>query len=203
MRLFRLVSPFVILVGFLFSSARATSVIAPTFAELVAEADTIVRGTVTHVEARSVTTTRGPAVYTYVTLAIEQCAKGTAPQTLTLTLLGGTSGAQTLSIAGMPQFAIGDREIVFVQRNGRQLCPLVGFYHGRYRILKDPATQRDYVARDNRTPLTGTGDVSLPLLDASRIPAAHRTSTVALGPDEFLAQVRTQLDSLPPHVRVP
>jgi hypothetical protein len=182
-------------------AARATSVIAPTFAELVAEADCIVRGTVTAIETRTISTPRGPAVHTLVTLTVEECAKGTAPRQLTLTLLGGVSGARRTVIAGMPQFQVGDREILFIQGNGRQFCPMVGLYHGRYRVLTDGATGRDYVARDNHLPLTATAEVSLPLLDPARVAAAARSPAAALAPADFLAHVRTQHELL--HARAP
>ena len=188
MNIFRLLALTLLLV----SGAHATSVLAPTFAELVAEADCVVRGTVTAVEVRSVATPRGPAVRTFVTLAVEECAKGTAPQQLTLTLAGGKLGPKSTAIAGMPQFQVGDREILFVQGNGRQYCPLVALYHGRYRVLADAATGRDYVARDNSVPLTATSEVSLPLLDPARIAAVVRTPAAALAPTDFLALVRTQ-----------
>jgi hypothetical protein len=172
---------------------HATSVVAPSFAELVAEADCIVRGTVTAVEVRSVETPRGPAVRTFVTLAIAECAKGTAPQQLTLTLAGGTLGPKTTAVAGLPQFHVGDREILFVQGNGRQFCPLVGLHHGRYRVLTDATTRRDYVARDNGVPLTATSEVSLPALDPARMTGATRSAADGLAPNDFLARVRTQL----------
>ena len=191
MNFFRLLALAVLLV----SGAHATSVLAPTFAELVAEADCVVRGTVTAVEVRSVATPRGSAVRTFVTLAVEECAKGTAPQQLTLTLAGGKLGAKSSVITGMPQFQVGDREILFVQGNGRQFCPLVALDHGRYRVLSDPATSRDYVARDNSVPLTTTSEVSLPLLDPSRSTAVVRTPAAALAPADFLALVRTQFRS--------
>ena len=183
------------------SVAHATSVVAPTFAELVAEADCVVRGTVTAVEVRSVATTRGNALRTLVTLDIQECAKGTAPRQLTLTLAGGTLGGKSTAIAGMPQFQVGDREILFVQGNGRQFCPMVGLYHGRYRVLAEAATGRDYVARDNGVPLTATSEVSLPLLDPVRIPAVTRSPAAALAPADFLTHVRTQLQS--PNARLP
>ena len=191
MNFFRLLALAVLLV----SGAHATSVLAPTFAELVAEADCVVRGTVTAVEVRSVATPRGSAIRTFVTLAVAECAKGTAPQQLTLTLAGGKLGAKSSVITGMPQFQVGDREILFVQGNGRQFCPLVALDHGRYRVLSDPATSRDYVARDNGVPLTTTSEVSLPLLDPSRIAAVVRTPAAALAPADFLALVRTQFRS--------
>lgn len=192
MNLIRLAGACAVLAGV----AHATSVIAPTFPELVAEADCIVRGTVTAVEARAVATPRGHTIHTLVTLTVDECAKGTAPRQLTLTLLGGAIGSKSAVVAGMPQFRVGDREILFVQGNGRQFCPMVGLYHGRYRVLTDEATGRDYVARDNRVPLTGTGDVGLPMLDPARVAAAVRSPSSALGPADFLAHIRTQQTQL-------
>lgn len=173
--------------------ACATTVIPPTFPELVAEADCIVRGTVMAIAVRSVDTPRGPVPRTFVTLNVEECLKGSAPREFTLTLAGGTLGGKSTMIAGMPQFQIGDREILFVQGNGRLFCPLVGFFHGRYRVLTDATTGRDYVARHNRAPLTATADVGLPMLDPARLPAVARPAAAALTPAAFLAQVRAEL----------
>lgn len=175
----------------------ATTVVAPTFPELVAEADCIVRGTVTAVEVRAVSTPGGSVIRTFVTIAVEECVKGSAPQELTLTLAGGRLGQKGALVAGMPEFKIGDREILFVQGNGRLFCPLVGFYHGRYRVLTDTATGRDHVARNNRTPLTATTEVGLPMLDPARLPALSRPVAAALTPAAFLAQVRAQ--QIPAH----
>ncbi len=177
----------------LIGPARATTVIPPSFPELVAEAECIVRGTVTAVEARAVPTPRGEAIHTFVTVAVEECLKGAAPRTLTLTLAGGTLGEKRAAIAGMPQFKAGDREILFVQGNGRQLCPLVGFFHGRYRVLTDATTGRDYVARSNGLPLTSIAEVGSSLPDPARLPAVARAASAGLTPAEFLAQVRTEL----------
>lgn len=181
-------------------TARATTVIPPTFPELVAEAELIVRGTILAVESRSVATPQGPAIHTFVTIAVEEILKGNAPARLTLTLAGGTLGGKSARIAGVPQFQPGDREILFVQGNGRSFCPLVGLGHGRYRVLSDAATGRDYIARDNRVPLASTGQVGLPLPDPARLAAVARAAPGGLAPADFVAQIRAQHQS--PHVLV-
>lgn len=191
----------VLLCAVLAQAARATTVIPPTFPELVAEADCIVRGTVTAVEVRAVATPRGPVPRTFVTLTVEECLKGSAPRELTLTLAGGTLGEKRPMVAGMPQFQIGHREILFVQGNGRQFCPLVGFYHGRYRVLTDATTGRDYVARENRVPLTATAEVGLPMLDPARIGVVARAAAAGLAPAEFAARIRMQQLASDVHAR--
>jgi hypothetical protein len=189
------------------SLLRATTVVAPTFAELVSEADTIFRGKVTAVQARRVAATDagGPLIKTFVTFIVERVLKGTAPQEVTLEFLGGTVGADSLVVTGMPKFSPGAREIVFVQRNGVQFCPLVAMRHGRYRILRDEAAAREVMARDNGLPLTDPAEVLLPL-DGLPVPvrAANASSAAAraLGPAEFEAAItaeagRTSLRTTP------
>jgi hypothetical protein len=105
-----------------------------------------------------------------------------------LVFLGGVIGTDSLEIPGMPKFKIGDREIVFVARNGTTYCPLIGAGHGRYRVLRDPATQRDYIARENRTPLESTEEIVLPLgapTAAARLKSVNR----ALSTEAFEASV--------------
>ncbi len=177
--------------------ARATSVIAPTFAELVDEADAIYRATVTAVEARAATAPDGRAVIkTYVTLAIARTLKGEVRSAVTLEFLGGSAGGRTLAIRGMPTFAVGTEDFVFVQRNGTQFCPLVAMMHGRYRVARDPVTAAAYVARDNGQPLGDLAEIgqSLAALPAP-VPAARAASAraAALSPGAFEAGILGEL----------
>jgi hypothetical protein len=171
-------------------AARALSVIPPTFAELVAESESIVRGEVTAIRSAYDDSSPGRPIRTYVTFRVARTLKGPAPagDSVTLIFLGGTVGADSLSVPGMPTFKLGDREIVFVARNGKTYCPLIAAGHGRYRILRDAATQRDYVARENRTPLEDPAEVVLPLV-ASEVVARLKSPARALSPEEFEARI--------------
>ncbi|HEY1108252.1 MAG TPA: hypothetical protein VGE76_06460 [Opitutaceae bacterium] len=181
--------------------ARATTVVPPSFSELVGKADAIHRGTVTAVEARRVATPDGQGTFikTFVTVVIERTLKGAKTSEVTLEFLGGTVGEDSMLVQGMPTFSIGDREFVFVQKNGVQFCPLVAMMHGRYRVLRDEATAKEFVARDNRTPLTDTVEVGLPL---SALPPSVRAATAAdsvaraLTPAAFEAGITAELDRL-------
>lgn len=173
--------------------ARATSVIPPSFPELVAEAEAIYRGSVTASEARRVAAPDGTSVIkTFVTFAVDRVLKGTARDQVVLEFLGGTVGDETLTISGVPTFNLGDREIVFVRRNGQVFCPLVGVMHGRYRVLRDEGERRDFVARENRAPLTEVADVALPMTE---VPAALRAAARAraLAPADFEARIATEV----------
>lgn len=142
--------------------ALATSVAPPTFAELIAESQLIVRARVQAVRAAWVDSPQGRVIKTYVTVSVLRPLKGPAPTELTLELLGGEIDGHGMQVAGMPRFEVGRTEFLFISGNGVRFCPLVGMMHGRYRILTDPDSARDYVARDDRIPLESVHDVQLP-----------------------------------------
>lgn len=178
-------------------AARATSVIAPTFAELVDEADAIYRATVTAVEARPATAPDGRAIIkTYVTFAVARTLKGDARSVVTLEFLGGSAGGRTLTVRGMPTFTVGTEDFVFVQRNGTQFCPLVAMMHGRYRVARDPATAAAYIARDNGQPLGDLAELgqSVAALPAPILAArAASARAAALSPAAFEAGILGEL----------
>jgi hypothetical protein len=181
-------------------AARATSVLAPTFAELVAESDSIVRGTVTAVRSETFDSPQGRGIHTFVTLRVERALKGTPGDSVTLRLLGGTVGPRTLRVVGLPSFAVGQRQLVFFAHNGQTLCPLIGAGHGRYHVVTDPATRRDYIARDNTVPLTSTDEIPLPLAGpaVATVTARVKSASAALTLASFETQIADTLDRATP-----
>lgn len=190
-------------------TARATSVVPPRFDELVAEAELIVRATPIARETRRETAPDGTAILrTYVTLAVERTLKGPAAERLTLAFLGGELGDEAMTVRGVPRLEPGATDYVFIAGNGRVFCPLVGLGHGRFRVLRDGANGREYLARENHEPLTDPGEVGLPL-DAV-IPAlpllaarAGERRARALSPTAFEAAVSAELQrgAVPVHPR--
>jgi len=173
-------------------AARATSVIAPSFPELVQESQLIVRGTVTSVRCAWVDTTQGRAIKTFVTFAVQKCLKGDAPAELVLQFLGGEIDGQGMRVEGMPRFAAGQAEILFIADNGVQFCPLVGLMHGRYRVLTEATTARAYIARDDGVPLESADEVQLPQGAGT---AANRTkrAAAALTPEAFEQKIAAEV----------
>ncbi len=114
--------------------ARATSVIAPSFEDLVAKADCIFTGNVTGLRSEWTGDGEKRRIVTYVTFNVVRVLKGEAASPFTLRVLGGTVGTETLEVADAPVFRIGEREVLFVHDNGRQFIPLVGIMHGQYRV---------------------------------------------------------------------
>src|ERR1044072_8926616 len=120
-------------------SVRATTVIPPTFDQLVTDAEFIFEGTVT--ETRSQWTGAGADrhIMTNVTFQIEDAIKGAPGKSYTIQMLGGTVEDETMEVSDAPRFKVGDRDILFVEHNGTQFVPLVGIMHGRFHVQTDAA----------------------------------------------------------------
>jgi hypothetical protein len=131
----------------------ATTVIPPSFDDLVSRAEMIIQGSVTDV--RSEWTGEGAQrhIMSYVTVKVEDAIKGNPGATVTLQMLGGTVGAETMQVSDAPKFKVGDRDILFVENNGTQFIPLVGIMHGRFRVKKDE-TGRDAVFTNEGSPVS-------------------------------------------------
>jgi hypothetical protein len=157
--------------------ASSTTVSEPTFDELVLRAESVVVARVVSTRSAWVDSRSGRSIVTDVTVAIEQTIKG--PE-----FLGGTVGDDTLRVEGIPQFEVGDRDVLFVNEAGRPASPLVGFMYGRFRIMRDPRTGADMVRTHDGRPLASTEDVGNAKPPARVAPA--RTLTLA----DFIGAIR-------------
>ena len=122
-----------------FSQVQATTVIAPTFDQLVDEAEVIFQGKVTAVHSQWTGEGAQRVIVTLVTFNVEEAMKGNPGQSYTVRMLGGTVNGETIEIADAPKFNVGDRDILFVEHNGSQFIPLVGIMHGRFHVQRDQA----------------------------------------------------------------
>lgn len=118
---------------------QATTVIAPTFDELVDQAEVIFQGNVTDVKSMWAGEGGQRHIVSFVTFQIEDGLKGNPGQSYTIRMLGGTVDGETMEISDAPKFAVGDKDILFVQNNGSQFIPLVGIMHGRFHVQHDQA----------------------------------------------------------------
>lgn len=171
--------------------AHATSVVPPKFTELVAEAQVIVRAKVTQVACVWVDTPQGRVIKTNVTLTVARVIKGTADKEMTLQFLGGEIDDQVMRVAGMPQFTVGQTDIVFITGNGVRFCPLVGMMHGRYRVKTDASTQREFIARDDGVPLEDVSEVQLQQ-NVSSVVTRSKSAAAALTPEVFEEKIKEE-----------
>jgi hypothetical protein len=118
------------------SVAGTTTVIPPTFDALVSGANSVFVGEVMAVRSRWITSPRGRAIMTDVTFRVEDVWKGTVGAVTMLEFMGGTVDGMTMEVVGMPQFEVGQRNVLFVSGE-RSVSPLVGFMYGRMKVERD------------------------------------------------------------------
>ena len=165
-------------------AAQATTVIPPTFDQLVSQAQVIFQGTVTDVRSQWAGEGGQRHIVTFVTFKVEDTLKGTAGATYSIRLLGGTVDGETMEVTDTPKFKVGDRDILFVENNGSQFVPLVGIMNGRFRIQPDQQTGHDIVATGEHAPLHDVAQLGTGI---------HPAGGVALSPEEFKSAIRTKL----------
>ena len=177
-----LVFPILFSLGFV---ANATTVIPPTFDELVSRAEVIFEGEVTGMQSQWIGEGAQHRIVTFVTFKVADAYKGSPGASYSIRMLGGTVDGQTMEVTDSPKFKVGDRDVLFVENNGRQFIPLVGIQHGRFRVEKDQ-TGRD-------TLLTGDGQ---PLADVSQLGGDEKTvarSKAALSLNDFKAAIQNRM----------
>ena len=140
-------------------AATPTSVVAPTFDELVARSESVVVAQVVATRSTWVDSRAGRAIVTDVTFSIERTLKGPVYAARSLEFLGGTVADDTLHVTGLPEFHVGDRDVLFIKDSGRPVSPIVGFMYGRFRIVRDTRTGAEMVRTHDGRPLASVEEV--------------------------------------------
>lgn len=173
----------------------ATTVAPPSFENLVNESDYVVRAVVKSVRTEWREKAGQRRIYTFVELDVREVIAGNPPSPLVLQMLGGRIDGQEMVVDGAPTFEPGQEDVLFIRGNGRQFYPLTGIMHGRYPILKNPATGRSYMARANRAPLTAAAEVARPMSDDAQQESAPVAALQrALSPESFISSVRAAIN---------
>lgn len=144
------------------------------FDQLVAEAEQIFVGTVTGTTSRKLP---AGAIVTDVIFTSLQLLKGSTSNTeISLMVLGGTVGAETVEVSGMPRFQTGITYLVFSQGNGTTIFPVVGGDQGMFQIKLNPVTGENILLNSRGMPvvsqsvLHAVAAVAAPLQDAQPVP---------------------------------
>ena len=187
-----LVFPVLFSLGFI---ANATTVIPPSFDDLVSRAQVIFEGEVTGLQSQWIGEGAQHRIVTFVTFKVDDTLKGDAGATYSIRMLGGTVDGRTMEVTDAPMFKVGDRDLLFVENNGRQFIPLVGIQHGRFQVQKDQS------GRD--TVVTGAGQ---PLADVSQL--GHDENAVARGKaalslNDFKSAIRSHLQQATANAKIP
>lgn len=177
--------------------AVATVVRAVDFADQCATAETIVVATVRDVTSQRVAA--APAFFeTLVTFAVDDVVAGNAPGTLTVRLAGGQIGDVRQSIDGMPEFAGGERYVLFLEHDQSPplLSPIVGFNQGLYRVER--VDDHDVVRDRSGRSLSGTAAAALA---GTSGPAARSAPAIGRGTPDAATAVTPSLDEFIAAVR--
>jgi hypothetical protein len=170
-------------------AARATTVIPPTFDELVAQAEIIFQGDVTDVKSEWVGEGAQRHIMSYVTFRVEESLKGSPGQSYTIRMLGGTVDGETMGVSDAPKFKVGDKDILFVQNNGSQFIPLVGIMHGRFHVRTNAGGQQ--IVTDNQDePVKNVGHLGRAMSLTSALTSAEEADVSAAS---FKDAVRSKL----------
>jgi len=161
--------------------AAATVVVAKDFNALCDEADMIFVGTVVSVESRWVDPER-QAIETLVTFSDLSWIRGATRGAITLRFAGGAVDGIHEEIAGVPQFQVGERRVIFA-RDGRFVSPVIGFDQGAFRVVEGSGGLQVIDAAEVNDP-RGALHLGAP-------PASGTPAPVSL--DEFLTRVRQRL----------
>jgi hypothetical protein len=137
----------------------ALSVLPVDFNNLVDDADSIFQGEVLSVRSDWTGLNENRHIATFVQFRVVRVFKGSAPNPQTLEIFGGTVGTQAMKVPGLPEFQVGKMELLFVRNNGKEFCPLVGVFHGRFHIEKDAASGEERVFMNDGRALTETTQV--------------------------------------------
>lgn len=117
------------------SRADAHVTVPSTFRDVVASADTIVRGQVTDVRTE---VTADREVRSLLTIAVEALLKGDAGSFVTVVLPGGDLGRTRVVMVGAPRLRPLDRGVFFLTRASDGLYRPVGLSAGIYRLRAGP-----------------------------------------------------------------
>ena len=145
------------LLGLAAARADAATFAPKQFEHLVREAEQIVVATVTAVPARRLP---GGAIVTDIQLDASRVLRGDPGASLSLLVLGGTLGAETERLDGVPVFHPGVTYVIFVRGNGRVVFPVVGGAAGLFQVRRHPRSGEELVLDAEGRPLA---DVDVPL----------------------------------------
>jgi hypothetical protein len=171
-------------------TARATTVIPPSFDQLVTQAEAIFQGSVTDVRSQWVGEGSQKQIVSYITFKVEDSLKGDTGESYTIRMYGGTVGEDSMGISDAPTFKVGDRDIVFVENNGSQAIPLVGIMYGRFHVRRDQSGQ-DIVTRNEGQPVKNIASLGREMDEATSANSAEPNMSV----DAFKAAVKSKLQA--------
>jgi hypothetical protein len=114
--------------------AGASTFLAMSQGELVAQSDAIVQGRV--LKVNSFWSESGRLIVSEAMIQVEEKIRGNAPTVVIVRTYGGEVGDIRIDAPGFPKFEAGERVLVFLQGAGTT-AEVTGYRQGQYRIVRD------------------------------------------------------------------
>lgn len=90
-------------------------------------------------------------IWTFTTFQVLETWKASSrqvPHQITVRLLGGTAGALTSHVSGIPRFRVGEEVVLFLERTGRGDFSVVSWQQGTFRVRRDTRGGEGIVTQD-------------------------------------------------------
>ncbi|HEC31398.1 MAG TPA: hypothetical protein ENI41_02790 [Deltaproteobacteria bacterium] len=166
-------------------SAQATVLIPKDFRDLTKEADLVFIGIVTDITCEWSDASQRD-IYTYVTFSnLEIVAGEHNEDQIVVRLSGGEIDNIKVEYAGVPEFEIGERDLIFLKGNFTELCPIVGWIQGRFHVEFDQSARTEVILTNDFKPV---GEISDNRIVTTRDPAQRVMGTPGT-PDTAAAHV--------------
>lgn len=112
--------------------AGATTIVMPDDAQLIAKAPAIVEGTV----LSTAVVVRDGRIVTETVVSVSRALKGTLPETITVRELGGELGGRITKVFGTPEFAEGEKVLLFLEKTGDGVYRTIDLFVGKFAAAK-------------------------------------------------------------------
>ncbi|MBN2702149.1 MAG: hypothetical protein JXR29_11945 [Methylothermaceae bacterium] len=189
-----------LVIAFWLATATATSVREVSLDEMLARAELVFEGEVTHLEVKETPHHHRP--FTQITFRVLDVIKGREElSTVTLDFLGGQIGDKRLQVSDMDYPELGEHGIYFVESlQRRQVHPLYGWSQGRFLTTVDEAGQLHIRTADGDPVVRLEFDSASEPTGLSRgiakgvFTRGDALSKEAISLDDFKRRLRQQLD---------
>jgi hypothetical protein len=170
------------------TTAAAATVPELTIEELTDASDAIVVGEVVSVDAN----VEGRWVVSTISVSVSEVWKGKAVDMIQIRHRGGRTAKLATVVPGMPQFAVGERAVLFLEARRDGGFVTTGLAQGKFSIAQAPdgtdvvfptASEHQHNQHDHGEP------AALPRVGPIRLPATARVWTIARRLDDLRTQV--------------
>jgi hypothetical protein len=124
--------------------AEATTLVRMDLEELTAAADVVARARCLENRAQW----DAGEIYTLTQFEVVEQLKGSAPEQITVKLIGGRLGNLVSKVDAVPRFQAGEEVFLFLEPKASGDWGVIGWVQGTFRIERNPRTEQETVTQD-------------------------------------------------------